>query len=82
LGQPGCLICGESHKILKRHLAIAHDLTRAADRAIFELNPDDAMPVKERAYAAGCRCPSARSRSSDTLPREGEHASWWCCTSR
>ena len=35
-----CLICGKSQKILKRHLAVAHNLTPDAYRERFGLKPD------------------------------------------
>ena len=38
-----CLVCGKIQKTLKRHLAVAHDLTPAAYRELFELKPDYPM---------------------------------------
>lgn len=35
-----CLICGKSHKTLKRHLATAHNLGPAEYRDLFGLKPD------------------------------------------
>ena len=34
-----CLVCGKPQKLLKRHLAAAHELTPAAYRELFELKP-------------------------------------------
>ena len=44
-----CLICGKRQKILKRHLAVAHDLTPAAYRELFDLKPD--YPMIAPSYA-------------------------------
>jgi predicted transcriptional regulator len=38
-----CLVCGKPQKILKRHLAVQHQLTPAEYRARFELRPDYPM---------------------------------------
>ena len=38
-----CLVCGKQQKILKRHLAVAHDLTPAAYRELFDLKSDYPM---------------------------------------
>ena len=38
-----CLVCGKPQKILKRHLAVQHELTPAEYRARFELRPDYPM---------------------------------------
>ena len=38
-----CLVCGKPQKILKRHLAVQHDLTPAEYRSRFELRPDYPM---------------------------------------
>jgi predicted transcriptional regulator len=38
-----CLICGKPQKILKRHLAVQHDLTPAEYRERFGLKPDYPM---------------------------------------
>ncbi len=38
-----CLICGRRHKLLKRHLAVAHGMTPAEYREAFELKPDYPM---------------------------------------
>ena len=44
-----CLVCGKSQKILKRHLMVAHDLTPAAYRELFELKSD--YPMIAPSYA-------------------------------
>jgi predicted transcriptional regulator len=38
-----CLVCGKTQKTLRRHLSVAHDLTPAAYREMFELKPDYPM---------------------------------------
>ncbi len=38
-----CLVCGKQQKILRRHLAVAHQLTPAAYRELFGLMPDYPM---------------------------------------
>jgi predicted transcriptional regulator len=38
-----CLLCGKQQKLLKRHLAVAHDLTPAAYRDTFDLKADYPM---------------------------------------
>ena len=38
-----CLICGKPQKVLKRHLAVQHDLTPAQYRQHFGLKPDYPM---------------------------------------
>ena len=38
-----CLICGKPQKVLKRHLAVQHDLTPAQYRERFGLKPDYPM---------------------------------------
>jgi predicted transcriptional regulator len=35
-----CLVCGKQQKILRRHLAVAHQLTPEAYRDLFGLRPD------------------------------------------
>ncbi|MGI9449636.1 MAG: MucR family transcriptional regulator [Geminicoccaceae bacterium] len=45
-----CLVCGEAHRTLKRHLASRHDLLPDAYRAMFDLNYD--YPLVAPAYAA------------------------------
>jgi predicted transcriptional regulator len=38
-----CLVCGKQQKILRRHLAVAHQLTPAAYRELFGLRSDYPM---------------------------------------
>ena len=38
-----CLICGKKHKLLKRHLAVEHELTPSQYRQTFGLKPDYPM---------------------------------------
>jgi predicted transcriptional regulator len=38
-----CLVCGQQHKTLRRHLALAHQLTPEAYRERFGLKPDYPM---------------------------------------
>jgi predicted transcriptional regulator len=38
-----CLICGKKQKLLKRHLAVEHELTPKQYRETFELKPDYPM---------------------------------------
>lgn len=38
-----CLVCGKPQKVLKRHLAVRHDLTPAQYRERFGLKPDYPM---------------------------------------
>jgi len=38
-----CLVCGKPQKILKRHLAVQHELTPPEYRSRFELRPDYPM---------------------------------------
>jgi predicted transcriptional regulator len=51
-----CLVCGGKHKVLKRHLAVAHQLTPADYRELFGLKRDYPMAapsyVQERAEIA------------------------------
>lgn len=44
-----CLICGKQQKLLKRHLAVAHDLSPSGYRELFELKPD--YPMVAPSYA-------------------------------
>ena len=45
-----CLVCGKPQKILKRHLAVKHDVTPARYHERFELKPD--YPMVAPNYAA------------------------------
>jgi predicted transcriptional regulator len=38
-----CLVCGKRHKMLRRHLGVAHDLTPGEYRALFGLKSDYPM---------------------------------------
>jgi predicted transcriptional regulator len=44
-----CLVCGQPQTMLKRHLAVRHDLTTAQYRARFGLKPD--YPMAAPKYA-------------------------------
>jgi predicted transcriptional regulator len=44
-----CLVCGKPQKILKRHLAVQHDLTPAEYRERFGLKPDYPMTAPQYA---------------------------------
>jgi hypothetical protein len=44
-----CLICGKKQKLLKRHLAVEHELTPNQYREAFELRPD--YPMVPASYA-------------------------------
>jgi predicted transcriptional regulator len=44
-----CLMCGKQQKLLKRHLSVAHDLTPAEYRSLFELKAD--YPMVAPSYA-------------------------------
>ena len=46
-----CLVCGKPQKILKRHLAVKHDVTPARYRERFELKPDYPMVAPKYAQA-------------------------------
>ena len=74
-----CLICGKPQKVLKRHLAVQHDLTPGHYRERFGLKPDYPMAApnyaqqrREVALTTGLGSPKkpARRRRS-TAPAEG-----------
>ena len=44
-----CLVCGQEHKMIKRHLRVAHDLSPDAYRELFDLKPD--YPLVAPSYA-------------------------------
>lgn len=44
-----CLVCGKKQRLLKRHLAAAHDLTPAEYRRLFDLKVD--YPMVAPSYA-------------------------------
>jgi len=74
-----CLICGKKQKLLKRHLAIEHELTPKQYRATFGLNPDYPMAApnyaqqrRELALSIGLgrpKKPARRARKSTTRPK-------------
>jgi predicted transcriptional regulator len=74
-----CLICGQPHKMLKRHLAVRHGLTPAQYREHFELKPDYPMAApnyaqkrREVALATGLGRPkkaARRGRKAGARPR-------------
>jgi predicted transcriptional regulator len=68
-----CLVCGKPQKILKRHLAVQHDLTRAEYRERFGLKPDYPMTApqyaeqrRELALQIGLGRPKKRRRRKST----------------
>ena len=73
-----CLVCGQSQKMLKRHLAVQHDLTPAQYREHFDLKPDYPMAApnyvqqrREVALRTGLGRPKkqARRRRSTARPK-------------
>jgi MucR family transcriptional regulator, transcriptional regulator of exopolysaccharide biosynthesis len=74
-----CLVCGGKHKVLKRHLAVAHQLNPADYRELFGLKRDYPMAapsyVQERAEIAK-RIGLGRPRKAATAkrPRAGKGA--------
>jgi predicted transcriptional regulator len=73
-----CLVCGKPQKVLKRHLAVQHDLTPAQYRERFELKPDYPMAApnyvqqrREVALRTGLGRPKkpARRRRSTARPK-------------
>ena len=77
-----CLVCGKPQKMLKRHLAVQHDLTPAQYRERFELKPDYPMAApnyaqqrREVALATGLGRPKEavrRGRKASARPRAAE----------
>jgi predicted transcriptional regulator len=74
-----CLACGKKHKMLKRHLATAHELTPAAYREMFRLEADYPMTAPNYArvrselakkIGLGSRKPTARRKKATP----GKHA--------
>jgi predicted transcriptional regulator len=68
-----CLVCGKPQKILKRHLAVQHDLTPAEYRERFGLKPDYPMTApqyaeqrRELALQIGLGRPKKRRRRKST----------------
>ena len=71
-----CLICGKPQKILKRHLAVQHELTPAAYRERFGLKPDYPMAApqyaehrRELALQIGLGRPKKRRRGRKSTAR-------------
>jgi predicted transcriptional regulator len=74
-----CLVCGKPQKVLKRHLAVQHDLTPAQYRERFELKPDYPMAApnyvqqrREVALRTGLgrpKKPGRRARKSTARPK-------------
>ena len=68
-----CLICGKPQKVLKRHLAVRHDLTPAQYRQRFGLKPDYPMAApqyaehrRQLALQIGLGRPKKRRRRKST----------------
>jgi hypothetical protein len=64
-----CLVCGKPQKVLKRHLAVQHDLTPAEYRERFGLKPDypmtapnDVQQRREIALRTGLGTPKKPAR--------------------
>jgi predicted transcriptional regulator len=74
-----CLVCGKPQKMLKRHLAIRHELTPAQYRERFGLKPDYPMAApnyvqqrREVALRTGLgrpKKPARRARKSTARPK-------------
>ena len=74
-----CLVCGKLQKMLKRHLAVQHELTPAEYRERFRLKPDYPMAApnylqqrREVALAMGLgrpKKPARRGRKAGARPR-------------
>jgi predicted transcriptional regulator len=74
-----CLVCGKPHKMLKRHVAVQHDLTPAEYRERFGLKPDYPMAApnyaqqrREVALATGLgrpKKPARRARKPTARPK-------------
>jgi predicted transcriptional regulator len=74
-----CLVCGKPQKMLKRHLAVQHELTPAEYRERFRLKPDYPMAApnyvqqrREVALATGLgrpKKPARRGRKAGARPR-------------
>ena len=73
-----CLVCGKKHKMLRRHLATAHELTPSAYREMFGLKahypmtaPNYARLRSELAKSFGLgRRKTPASRQKNATPRE------------
>jgi predicted transcriptional regulator len=74
-----CLICGRKQKLLKRHLAVEHELTPNQYRETFGLKPDYPMAApnyteqrRELALSIGLgrpKKPARRTRKATTRPK-------------
>ena len=74
-----CLVCGKPQKVLKRHLAVQHDLTPEQYRERFRLKPDYPMAApnyaqqrRELALSIGLgrpKKPARRPRKSTAEPK-------------
>ena len=69
-----CLLCGKKQKLLKRHLAVEHELTPNQYRETFELKPDYPMAApnyaqkrRELALSIGLGRPKKPARRSTKL---------------
>jgi predicted transcriptional regulator len=77
-----CLICGKPQKVLKRHLAVRHELTPAGYRERFGLKADYPMTApnyaqqrREVALASGLgrpKKPARRGRKTGARPRAAD----------
>jgi predicted transcriptional regulator len=77
-----CLVCGKTQKVLKRHLAVQHDLMPAEYRERFELKPDYPMAApnyvqqrREVALRTGLgtpKKPARRGKKGSARPRVTE----------
>ena len=78
-----CLICGRKQKLLKRHLAVEHNLTPSQYRETFGLKPDYPMAApnyteqrRELALSIGLgrpKKPARRTRKSTARPKAAKH---------
>jgi predicted transcriptional regulator len=69
-----CMICGKPQKVLKRHLAVRHDLTPAQYRQRFGLKPD--YPMAAPQYAEQRRELALQiglGRPKEAAPAEVDH---------
>jgi predicted transcriptional regulator len=77
-----CLVCGKPQKMLKRHLAVRHELTPAGYRKRFDLKPDYPMTApnyaqlrRDFALQTGLgrpKKPARRARRSSGRPGKAE----------
>jgi predicted transcriptional regulator len=72
-----CLICGKKQKLLRRHLAMEHELTPNQYRATFGLKPDYPMVApsyaearRELALKIGLGRPTKPTRKEAPAPKE------------